>query len=68
MKHTKWEQNWRFNQELVQALEAQEAIAVECRIAREQADLQAAWDELQNVPSYCEQQAAAFVKEQGNDI
>ena len=43
------------------------AIATECRIAREQAELQAAWDELQNVPSYVEREASAFVKEQDNE-
>ena len=33
---------------------AHELICRECRIAREQAELQAAWDELQAVPSYVE--------------
>jgi hypothetical protein len=41
-------------------------IAGECDIADEQAELQAAWDELQAVPSYVEQQAAAFAKEEVN--
>jgi len=41
----------------------QDLIASECDIADEQAALQAAWDELQAVLSYCEQQAAAFAKE-----
>ena len=46
-----------------QAEQAAAAIATECRIAREQAELQEAWDQLQAVPSYIEQQAAAFAKE-----
>ena len=44
-------------------LAAHELICRECRIAREQQELQAAWDELQSVPSYIEREARIY-----NDI
>ena len=39
--------------------DVQELIASECKIQREQAALQAAWDELQSVPRYVEREAVA---------
>jgi hypothetical protein len=42
----------------------QRLIAGECRIADEQAELQAAWDELQAVPSYVER----FVEEKEESV
>ena len=35
-------------------MNVQDLIAIECAISREQAALQAAWDELQATPSYAE--------------
>jgi len=43
-------------------MDVQDLIGSECDIADEQAALQAAWDELQAVPSYVEREA----KEQDN--
>ena len=57
-----WERLFRDEQEALNFLlreeftemNVQDLIASECRIAREQAELQAAWDELQAVPAYTE--------------
>ena len=73
MKSKKFQQNKAMSAALLEwarqseQADVQDLISGECRIAREQAALQAAWDELQATPSYCEQQTAAFAKEYNHD-